>query len=88
MERVSRALRWRPQPTQAYEPLDNASTTSGDGLLEDRPKKPFSWLEYGIFLLLGVSMLWAWYVSLVPVDDSGVFAGPQRFQLQFELFLC
>lgn len=22
----------------------------------------FSWLEYSIFLLLGIAMLWAWYV--------------------------
>lgn len=25
---------------------------------------PFSWLEYGIFALLGMAMLWAWYVVL------------------------
>lgn len=23
-------------------------------------QKPFSWIEYGIFLILGVAMLWAW----------------------------
>ena len=25
-------------------------------------KKPFSWHDYAVFLLLGVAMLWAWYV--------------------------
>lgn len=25
--------------------------------------EPFSWFEYGIFMLIGVAMLWAWYVS-------------------------
>jgi len=25
-------------------------------------EEPFSWFEYSIFLLLGVAMLWAWYV--------------------------
>lgn len=28
--------------------------------LEDTP---FSWIEYGVFLLLGVAMLWAWLDS-------------------------
>jgi equilibrative nucleoside transporter 1/2/3 len=27
--------------------------------------EPFSWLEYSIFLLLGIAMLWAWYVALL-----------------------
>jgi solute carrier family 29 (equilibrative nucleoside transporter), member 1/2/3 len=26
-------------------------------------KKPFSWHDYTVFLLLGVAMLWAWYVN-------------------------
>jgi equilibrative nucleoside transporter 1/2/3 len=25
--------------------------------------EPFSWFEYSIFLLLGIAMLWAWYVA-------------------------
>ena len=25
---------------------------------------PFSWVEYGIFLLLGIAMLWAWSAIL------------------------
>jgi equilibrative nucleoside transporter 1/2/3 len=32
-------------------------------LVPDPPiEEPFSWFEYSIFLLLGVAMLWAWYV--------------------------
>jgi equilibrative nucleoside transporter 1/2/3 len=27
---------------------------------------PFSWLEYGVFLMLGIAMLWAWYSSFLP----------------------
>ena len=55
MERIRDALKRRQQPS--YEPLDGGS----DSQLIESPHKPrFSWLEYSIFLLLGVSMLWAW----------------------------
>lgn len=30
---------------------------------QSRSATPFSRFEYGVFFLLGVSMLWAWYVS-------------------------
>lgn len=47
-----------------YEPLtDDSGTIEGstytvsDGEGED---VPFSWLEYSIFVLLGVAMLWSW----------------------------
>ncbi|KXJ97558.1 nucleoside transporter [Microdochium bolleyi] len=49
-----------------YEPL--AAETS---FIDDQPdnhddgaRPPFSWLEYGIFALLGVAMLWAWNMFL------------------------
>ena len=35
-----------------------------------QPAGGFSWLEYVIFLWLGVSMLWAWYVCRDYLDDS------------------
>ena len=31
---------------------------------EQNPGSPFSWLEYAIFVLLGMAMLWAWYVGI------------------------
>lgn len=47
-----------------YEPLtddtgtiDGSTYTVSDGEVEE---VPFSWLEYSIFLLLGVAMLWSW----------------------------
>jgi len=55
MERIRNALKRRS--SQAYEPLDNGSS---DELQERTRKQRFSWLEYSIFLLLGISMLWAW----------------------------
>ena len=55
MERIRNALKQRHSP--AYEPLNDDSDSNGP----QRARKPrFSWLEYSIFLLLGVSMLWAW----------------------------
>lgn len=33
---------------------------SDDGELLDAAEVPFSWLEYSIFAMVGVAMLWAW----------------------------
>lgn len=53
-----------------YEPLrtstdnvrdtENASEGAGDGETSKPAEAPFSWLEYTIFALVGVAMLWAW----------------------------
>jgi len=52
------------QGEQEYEPLEDG-TIEGDGQRERSSKKPdFSWVEYSIFLLLGISMLWAWNMFL------------------------
>lgn len=49
---------------QPYEPLENGSV-EGDEQTQDTGKKPtFSYVEYSIFLLLGISMLWAWNMFL------------------------
>jgi solute carrier family 29 (equilibrative nucleoside transporter), member 1/2/3 len=32
---------------------------------DEYPEEPFSWFEYCIFLLLGISMLWAWYATII-----------------------
>lgn len=59
-----------------YEPVENDELLGGtdgtgnahDGITSneedegmDMLKKPFSWHDYTVFLLLGVAMLWAWY---------------------------
>ena len=55
MERIRNAIKQRRSP--AYEPLDDDSDSNEPrGMRKPR----FSWLEYSIFLLLGISMLWAW----------------------------
>lgn len=53
----------------AYQSLENGEAeydgdiASEDGLDQGLPNDhdEFSWLEYSIFLLLGMAMLWAWY---------------------------
>jgi equilibrative nucleoside transporter 1/2/3 len=45
------------------DPDDDASDggyISDDGELLDATEVPFSWLEYTIFAMIGVAMLWAW----------------------------
>ncbi|TKA77958.1 hypothetical protein B0A55_05798 [Friedmanniomyces simplex] len=65
------------QPEQPYEPLCDDTADSND---HDHPslvkpsKAAFSYINYTIFLLLGISMLWAWNMFLA--------AGPY-FQMRF-----
>lgn len=54
-----------------YEPISSSSSVHEDDtrrpvlVLPDQVEAtPFSWFEYGIFMLIGVAMLWAWYVPL------------------------
>lgn len=65
MDRVKRLF----EPAPAYAPVDTApeQEEEDDGssqTLGDSHEPPFSWLEYSIFLLLGVAMLWAWNMFL------------------------
>lgn len=73
MDRLRKLL----QGEQPYEPIEDASTDDlPNNTTSTSNKKPtFSWIDYTIFLLLGVSMLWAWNMFLA--------AGPY-FQKRFE----
>ncbi|KAK4502769.1 hypothetical protein PRZ48_006195 [Zasmidium cellare] len=62
---------WRPE--QPYEPLEDGETEGETSAV--KKKTGFQYVEYGIFLLLGVSMLWAWNMFLA--------AGPY-FQRRFK----
>lgn len=59
MDRVRRLL--LAEPT-AYEPLEHSAEDDVDESRHDQQQSwaPFSKLEYAIFMLLGVAMLWAW----------------------------
>ncbi|KAI1502289.1 nucleoside transporter-domain-containing protein [Biscogniauxia marginata] len=76
MDRVRSLFQKRDISEQEYQPLteespssDRASESHGDNGV------PFSWIEYGIFTLLGVAMLWAWNMFL---------AAAPYFQLRFQ----
>ncbi|MCJ1276410.1 hypothetical protein MMC21_004215 [Puttea exsequens] len=58
MERLFSAVKNRLS-RPAYESINDDE--DGQGKV---PKQRFSWLEYSIFLLLGISMLWAWNMFL------------------------
>lgn len=60
MERIRKLF---SQRAPAYEPLEGGSVNADGERIDNYKKETFSWLEYSIFLLLGVAMLWAWYVS-------------------------
>lgn len=67
---------FRPKPD--YEPLHN-DRERDDGSIQDdlegddtTSESPFSWVEYSIFLLLGIAMLWAWYVPCLYIEHYGL----------------
>lgn len=68
MDRIRRL--WKgEEEEQAYEPLENSITEADRreddvSFADDDGKPRFSWLEYSVFLLLGISMLWAWNMFL------------------------
>lgn len=74
MDRLRRLLGQPSVRAQEYEPIaddgppDSPGLGGGDrrGSYDEHTEEavPFSWLEYSIFALLGVAMLWAWYVVL------------------------
>jgi solute carrier family 29 (equilibrative nucleoside transporter), member 1/2/3 len=44
----------------SYEPLEGGSESpDGEQILSPKHQQ-FSWIDYSVFLLLGVAMLWAW----------------------------
>lgn len=61
-----RSLFRQPDPEPEYAPIDSEldindeDVSRPDTYLLEQHEEPFSWLEYSIFLLLGIAMLWAW----------------------------
>ncbi len=56
MERVRRLFRRQA----SYERLEGGSERPDGESIDAAAEERFSWLDYAIFLLLGVAMLWAW----------------------------
>jgi hypothetical protein len=60
MNRVKRIFQAEP----AYEPIQDDHREADDvseSVERQNDTSTFSWIEYSIFLLLGIAMLWAWY---------------------------
>ena len=68
-----KALFRQARPTQEYERIEedpNDEDVRRPVLIvpDKLGEEPFSWWEYSIFVLLGVAMLWAWYVVKLPIS--------------------
>ncbi|KAI1085742.1 nucleoside transporter-domain-containing protein [Whalleya microplaca] len=75
MDRI-RSFFSKTEDGQEYQPLNEESRTPEESYEHhDVHGAPFSWVEYGIFALLGVAMLWAWNMFL---------AAAPYFQLRFQ----
>ncbi|KFA81455.1 hypothetical protein S40288_03354 [Stachybotrys chartarum IBT 40288] len=96
MDRVWKALAARGPPprTPEYEPLttedEAAALEDSTTLTAYEEEVPFSWTEYSIFTLLGMSMLWAWnrglrnmFLAAAPYF-SWRFAGDAWVQANFQ----
>ena len=60
MERI-RQIFHRELDESSYEPLEGGSERpDGERIEHDELDGVFSWIDYAVFLLLGVAMLWAW----------------------------
>ncbi|CAM1505463.1 Fc.00g111000.m01.CDS01 [Cosmosporella sp. VM-42] len=88
MDRVKRAFGRRTSTASEYEPLNGAEEANmleGSAVLEGQHELPFSLMEYGIFALLGMAMLWAWNMFLAAAPYfSSRFAGDAWIQANFQ----
>ena len=65
MDRIKNMLTPVKATDEEYEPLTDDGSSSSSFAEEGETyedQAPFSWIEYSIFALIGVAMLWAWYV--------------------------
>lgn len=63
MSALARLFR-RDSAAPAYEAIEGGSETPEGERIEHSGNQVFSWVDYSIFVLLGVSMLWAWNMFL------------------------
>lgn len=65
MDRLRRSMRQHSLVGSSYQPISPDQDDDQDTTInQNRAETPFSWIDYGVFLLLGISMLWAWYVAI------------------------
>ncbi|KAF2248434.1 hypothetical protein BU26DRAFT_334090 [Trematosphaeria pertusa] len=74
MDRIRRVFE-RETSRASYEPLEGGSERPDGERIEHGIGPGFSWIDYSVFLMLGVAMLWAWNMFL---------AAAPYFQKRFE----
>lgn len=70
MDRLKNFLTPVKATDEEYEPLTDDSSTSEEEGETCKDQAAFSWIEYSIFVLIGVAMLWAWYVVMPSQQTS------------------
>lgn len=66
MSALARLFRRDSAPASpTYEAIEGGSETPNGERIEHSGDQVFSWVDYSIFVLLGVSMLWAWSVAVL-----------------------
>ncbi|KAK7951695.1 nucleoside transporter [Apiospora aurea] len=63
MDRI-RSIFKKREDEQEYAPLTQETQFLQESRDDEEHAVPFSWIEYGIFVWLGVAMLWAWNMFL------------------------
>ena len=63
MDRIRNAFKAKPAyaPVNAEAQDEDTESYNGSDEAFVPEEESFSWIEYSIFMLLGVAMLWAWY---------------------------
>lgn len=88
MDRIRRALTRRLSTASEYAPLtgnEEPTALEGSAILQGQHELPFSWMEYGVFALLGMAMLWAWNMFLAAAPYFATrFAGDDWIQGNFQ----
>jgi len=62
MDKARRLL----QRPQTYDAIREDNIDEDETDTKHRTEVPFTWIDYSIFLLIGIAMLWAWSVNYLP----------------------
>ncbi|KHN99450.1 nucleoside transporter family [Metarhizium album ARSEF 1941] len=76
---MNRSRPGRRSQAEQYEPLATSDGAAAEPAIpRDTTECPFSWMEYTIFGILGVAMLWAWnmFLAAAPYFSSRFAAAP------------
>jgi len=62
MDKARRLL----QRPQTYDAIREDNIDEDEADTKHRSEVPYTWIDYSIFLLIGIAMLWAWSVNHLP----------------------